>query len=100
MEIADIFSPEPTQWGLRGDKYLWRELKTRFSGIEMPEEPELLKRLLEREYEVATKYPINHKEHFAVERFKHGGMSSGHISPRFWVENGIPLLVSRHTRQR
>ena len=97
MKIAKIFETEPVQWGLRGDKYLWRELKERFSRTDMPDDSEQLKRLIEREYEVATKYSISHQEHFAIERFMHGGMSSGCISPDFWVDSGIPLLVSRHT---
>lgn len=98
MKIATIFEDEPIQWGLRGDPFLWRELKERFREIEMPETPELLKELIEKEYEAVTGYPITRTEHFCLERFVSHGMSSGRIAPLFWVKSGIPLLVSRHAR--
>lgn len=98
MKVAAIFEEEPIQWGLRGDPFLWRELKERFKEVEMPKTPELLKELIEREYEAATGYPITHTENFGVDRFHSHGMSSSVIAPEFWFKNGIPLLVSRHVR--
>ena len=98
MKISKIFEEEPIQWGLRGDPFLWRELKERFTSIEMPETPEQLKALIEKEYEFSTGHPITYEKHFGVERFRSHGMSSGGISPEFWVKSGIPLLVSRHAK--
>lgn len=31
-----------------------------------------------------------------IERYDHGGMSSGRVSPSFWMETGIPLLLARY----
>ncbi|WP_256562793.1 hypothetical protein [Pseudomonas sp. PA1(2017)] len=31
-----------------------------------------------------------------VERHAHGGMSSGHISLKFWRETAVPLLLARY----
>jgi len=98
VKVAEIFESEPTQWGLRGDPFLWRELKERFKNIEMPETPGQLKKLIEKEYEKSTGYPITYEKHFYLERFRSHGMSSGGISPEFWVKRGIPLLVSRHAK--
>ena len=98
MKVSEIFKDEPIQWGLRGDPYLWREMKKRLEENEMPSSAQELKALLESTYEAATGYPITYKKHFAVERFKHGGMSSGGISPDFWVNHGIPMLVQRHVK--
>lgn len=98
MKVAEIFEEEPTQWGLRGDPYLWRELKNRFKDTDMPETPEELKAILEDEYEKITGRTINHKKNFGVERFRSHGMSSGGVAPEFWVKTGIPLLVSRHSK--
>jgi hypothetical protein len=98
MKIAIIFEEEPIQWGLRGDPFLWRELKERLKEIEMPKTPELLKKLIEKEYEEATGYPITHNENFGIERFRSHGMSSGGIAPEFWVTTAIPLLISRHAK--
>ena len=98
MKIAEIFEEQPIQWGLRGDPFLWRELKVRFEKIDMPETPDLLQQLIEKEYEAATGYTINNEKHFSIERFRSHGMSSGGVSPEFWVKSGIPLLVSRHAK--
>ena len=96
MKISEIFEDEPQQWGFRGDPYLWRELKERLDNVDMPDTPEQLKSIIEKEYEVATGHSIHHREHFTVKKFMHGGMSSGGISPEFWHDCGIPLLVKRH----
>lgn len=98
MKISGIFEEEPIQWGLRGDPFLWRELKERFQNIEMPETSEKLRELIEKEYELSTGHPISYEKHFGVERFKSHGMSSGGVSPEFWATRGIPLLVSRHAK--
>ena len=36
MKYSDLFEPEPEKWGLRGDTYLWRELKEHFGDNELP----------------------------------------------------------------
>ena len=94
--FADIFEKEPTQWGLRGDPLLWRELKSRLKRIEMPDTPGKLKQALETEFESCTGHSIKEREVFTIERFKSHGMSSGSISPTFWNDVAFPLLVSRH----
>jgi len=33
--VADLFDPEPEQWGLRGDPYLWREMKETFAETQL-----------------------------------------------------------------
>jgi hypothetical protein len=98
MKVSAIFVVEPVQWGLRGDPFLWRELKERFKNIAMPETQEQLKALIEKEYEALTGYPTTHKEHFRVERFMSHGMSSGGISPEFWISKGSPMLLSRYSK--
>ncbi len=94
--FADMFEQEPTQWGLRGDPLLWRELKSRLKHVEMPDTPDELKKALETEFESCTGHSIKEREAFTIERFKNHGMSSGGISPIFWNEVAFPLLVSRH----
>ncbi len=70
MKVSEIFEEEPMQWGLRGDPFLWRELKDRFKNTEMPETPEQLKALIEKEYVASTGHPMIHEQHFEVERLK------------------------------
>jgi hypothetical protein len=98
MKVSEIFEDEPIQWGLRGDPFLWRELKEVFKDIDMPDTPQELQALIEAKYEIAAGHPTSDQKHFGIERFRSHGMSSGGISPEFWVNSGIPLLVSRHAK--
>lgn len=98
MKVSEIFEEEPIQWGLRGDPFLWRELKEAFRETDMPSTPQELQYLIEEEYEKSTGHPIDHQENFGIERFRSHGMSSGGVCPEFWVSSGTPLLVSRHAK--
>jgi hypothetical protein len=64
----------------------------------MPKTREQLKALIEKEYELSTGHSITYEKHFWVERFRSHGMSSGGMSPEFWVNKGMPLLVIRDAR--
>jgi len=98
MKVSEIFEDEPRQWGLRGNPYLWREMKDRLKETEMPSTPEDLKKLLENTYQEATGHPISEEGEFFIERFEHGGISGGYINQEFWERNGIPMLVERHSK--
>ena len=37
--VSIIFTPEPDQWGLRGDPFLWQLLKERYQAVELPYPP-------------------------------------------------------------
>ena len=96
MNIANLFDPEPEQWGLRGDPYLWRELRDRLTGIDAPDSEAELQELLSVEFESATGYPLSFEGVIVIDRFKKGGMSSGGISTEFWSSKAIPMLVQRY----
>jgi len=96
LSISSLFEPEPIQWGLRGDPYLWKEMKTRLESSSLPESVSEFQSVIEREFECITGRPITIEKNFKVERFSRGGMSSGVISPVFWREKAIPLLVTRY----
>lgn len=96
--ISELFEEEPIQWGLRGEPLLWRELKEAFKEIDIPSTPQALQLLIEKAYEKSTGYSIDHQESFHIERFRSHGMSSGSISPTFWIKTAIPLLVTRHVK--
>jgi hypothetical protein len=98
MKVGTIFEDEPVQWGFRGDPYLWRELKERLAETDMPATPNELREIIEQAYKDATGHSVSHDETIIIERFKHGGMSSGGVSPKFWNERGIPLLLTRHVK--
>jgi hypothetical protein len=93
--VADLFQYEPGEWGLRGDPYLWAEMQVHLSGVPLPSNPEELKELLVHSFHTLTGNSLSSRKYFYVERFAHGGMSSGHIDPTFWRNKVIPLLMQR-----
>lgn len=98
--IGDLFEPEPEQWGLRGDPLLWRELRGRLSGMPLPRRESQLWLVLEDAFQEAVGHPLWRCDEAYVERFAHGGMSSGYISQEFWTRRGFPLVVSRFSEIR
>ena len=94
--LANLFEDEPRQWGLRGDPHLWREMKATLGSHDYPNTDEQLTALLEQTYQSLTGMPLSHQEPFFIERFSHGGMSSGYVSPHFWAQIAIPLLRARY----
>jgi len=93
--VGNLFRGEPKQWGLRGDKYLWRELKEKFAGIELPKNQSALQRLLETAFWEATGQCLAFCDETYIERFAYGGMSSGGISGDFWRSRGFPIIFER-----
>jgi len=98
--LVQIFEDEPHRWGLRGDAYLWAELKDRLGDLPYPDTQEDLMTLLEQTYEQLTGRSIKAQGHVHVERYSHGGMSSGFIAAEFWAETGFPLLQARYLETR
>jgi hypothetical protein len=95
-KLAQIFENEPSKWGLRGDPYLWREMKTVLGNRIYPDTENELAVLLEQTYEQIIGKSITEQDPIFVERYAHGGMSSGQVDPRFWIETGFPLLLARY----
>ena len=101
--LSPIFQNEPSRWGLRGDPYLWKEMKKRLENRTYPDTEEEFLDLLEKTYEQLTGRSIKDQPSMfsvLIERYEHGGMSSGHVSPQFWIETGIPLLRARYNETK
>ena len=95
MKYSELFEPEPETWGLRGDPFLWREMKEHFGDKEIPEKEGDLAFSLFRYCSDRLKISINMSDKAYVEDFAKGGMSSGEVSCKWWRETGISLLTSR-----
>ncbi len=94
--VASLFQDKPGQWGLRGDPYLWQEMADHFAHTPLPATAAELRALLETAFETLTGYPLSTDEKFFfIERFSHGGMSSGLVAPAFWRDKALPLLCGR-----
>jgi hypothetical protein len=96
-----LFTPEPFQWGLRGDPFLWRAMARALRSRPFPDTDSQLDALIEAEFERLTGSPLpeensaSDSDSIYVKRYAQGGMSSGHISPHFWRLTALPLLRSR-----
>lgn len=89
-------SPKP--WGLRGDPYLWEEMKIHFNSTPIPESETELENLIKKAFYQLTGRKITTDKHFKIDKFNHGGMSGGYISPEFWRKKAIPYLRIRYQK--
>lgn len=97
--ISALFLPEPLQWGLRGDPFLWRDMALAFEGVAVPDTADEFKQMLEAMFLRLTGQSVNMDESSVfVEHYSHGGMSSGRVSCEFWERNGFALLLSRYAQ--
>lgn len=98
--IGRLFLQEPKQWGYRGDPYLWRELACMLASSPLPADVTALEAAIGSAFEAATGRSIHAQDEFSCERFAHGGMSSGMISPEFWQDDALPLLRSYYALEQ
>jgi hypothetical protein len=96
MKLSRIFEIKPQQWGLRGDSYLWDEMKETFEELDIPESQAQFLTLFTQTYENLTGKPLSHMEPIYVERYAHGGMSSGRVCPKFWNGRGLEFLKEKY----
>ncbi|MEM6325794.1 MAG: hypothetical protein AAF791_01615 [Bacteroidota bacterium] len=96
MTIGSLFDERPVPWGLRGDPHLWQEMQYRFESTPLPASLAAFDRLLVEAYESVTGQSVENDTFVYVERFDHGGMSRGMVSPPWWRETAFPLLRSRY----
>ncbi len=94
--LSEIFNERPKQWGFRGDPYFWSYLEEYFSKIEFPYSESRFVDDIYRIFAKVSGTQLQIDTIVKVEEFAHGGMSSGGLSGKFWIERGIPLLVDRY----
>ena len=95
-EVGFIFR-EPKQWGLRGDPFLWKELRELFFTEGLPRTAQEFLARLEDAFWKLTGSALSTESSALIQRYDQGGMSSGHVDPEWWRTTGIPLLTSRFT---
>ena len=96
MKLSIIFEEKPKRWGFRGDPYFWDHLKKIAENMEVISPEELEEGIKEEYFSLSGKALTDEYMDFAViKQFAHGGMSSGGVDNRWWVNKGIPLLKSR-----
>ena len=95
MKVSVIFEAEPDSWAFRGDPYFWRHLKRRLSATDLPKDPAWLERFIKEEHRRLTGEVLNRSSMAIAKQFAHGGMTSGGLCGKFWVDYAIPLLKER-----
>jgi hypothetical protein len=100
--MGSLFTPEPEQWGLRGDAYLWRALREALNETAIPLTYKDVENLLVDRIEDLTGVDVRHEREEAVyrEEFAHGGMSSGQIHVPTWRDRLVPFLIARAAGSR
>ena len=100
-KLSVIFKDKPARWGFRGDPYFWDHLEKASENMELITPDELEQWIREEYQSLSGKALTDEFGDFAViEEFAHGGMTSGGVDNRWWVETGIPLLKSRLSELR
>lgn len=91
------FYPTPEKWGLRGDFYLWENLRGAMKKGTPTNNVEKFEAKLIKLFREKTGRSLFYKDIIYIDKYAHGGMSSGMISTDWWRNEAIPLLISRYT---
>jgi hypothetical protein len=96
-ELSDLFDPEPDQWGLRGDPWVWRAMRAHLAGAYLPPSAGEVTSMLYTAFDRIAAVDLATETEASVyrEEFAHGGMSSGYISIDAWRTRLLPLLIDR-----
>ncbi len=108
--VGALFDREPVQFSLRGDAYLWRELRAQFATTPLPSDWYELRHLLEDGVGRVVGDLLVSRESLGwhdaaaavyVPAFDPGhGMSAGVVHLPWWSHTGIPILLDRFQAQR
>lgn len=93
--VSDLFDPAPDHWGLRGDLFLWMEMRQALCHVEIPQQDVGLERVITSAFTALTGMDLLRDVDFPVKRFARGGMSGGMVCSQYWREKFIPLLQQR-----
>jgi hypothetical protein len=93
--VSDLFDPAPSGWGLRGDLFLWMEMRQALCHVPIPEHSETVSRIISCTFTALTGDDLNSRAEVHVPRLARGGMSSGMVSGEFWSDIFIPMMQQR-----
>lgn len=95
--VSEIFSVR-SGWSLRGDPFLWADLEKYFSNYTLPYSEEQFVTEFRSAFKIFTGKSLDSNEYIRIDRYCHGGMSSGTVDPHVWKEAMLPILLKRlHT---
>ncbi len=92
-DLSEIFEKEPNEWDFQGDRSMWLDMKEDCSGKELPLHEYAIAEMVCRKFEDISGVPLTYDAKPYVERYAHGGMSTGRISGLFWIARGLVQLI-------
>lgn len=95
ITVADLMFPERENWGYRGDPFLWQEMRQALARVPVPDNQDDLQQILLNSAQSLINASFSAENGVFVNRFSHGGMSSGWVSFEFWTRDIIPELLQR-----
>ena len=95
-KLSELFNEALAQWNLRGDPHLWQEMKETIDNHGYPDTEEECSALIAQIFQELTGTSLAQHEPVFIQKYSHGGMSSGYISPTFWAEQMLPFLLRRY----
>ncbi|WP_353952519.1 DUF1643 domain-containing protein [Knoellia sp. S7-12] len=108
--VGALFDREPVQFSLRGDAYLWRELRAQFATTPLPSDWYELRQLLQGGVDKVVGDLLASRESLGwhdpdaavyVPAYDPGhGISAGAVHLPWWSHTGIPILLDRFQAQR
>lgn len=93
-----LFRERPKQWGMRGDPWLWRELRDTLALAIDPGEVDAFEDMVMAALAelVGSDLATTDERSIHVKRYPLYGMSGGSIAVEKWLRDLVPLLVSRY----
>lgn len=88
----ELFLSEPGFWGSRGAPFAWIELARAFSNDKLPMDKSDFIEKFNRLFKELTGIEVGTDEYVYVEKYAHGGMSSGRVGGVFALESLNVLL--------
>ena len=71
-------------------------MQQRLGAVGRPATEDELVAIIEAAFEELTAHPVSHPGSIHLEKYSHGGMSSGMVMPEWWRTTAIPLLRERY----
>lgn len=93
--VSSIFDQCPSTWGLRGDPLLWDEMRKHFDNINLPLATGEFNDEFRIQFKNIVSAELGTETMTLVKHYNKEGMSGGMVSHGFWIEKGLPLLISR-----
>lgn len=100
MNFNKLMKTAPKQWGLRGDPYLWQDMREHLKNVSVPIDNGDLKKIITDVFHKITGKPIDTCDSIYMKKYAHGGMSSGCVCTHFWQNEAMSFLFEKNIQRQ